>query len=66
VHTTFWLGGQPLQKPRRRWEDNIVMDLKEIVFGDVDWIGSGQGQVVGSCEHGNEPSGSINCGKFLD
>jgi hypothetical protein len=23
---------------RRRWEDNIRMDLKEIGFGDVDWI----------------------------
>jgi hypothetical protein len=22
--------------------------------------------VVGSCEHGNEPSGSIKCGEFLD
>jgi hypothetical protein len=24
------------------------------------------GQVAGSCEHGNEPSGSIKCGEFLD
>ena len=24
------------------------------------------GQVVGCCEHGNESSGSIKCGKFLD
>jgi hypothetical protein len=23
---------------RRRWEDNIKMDLREIGFGDVDWI----------------------------
>jgi hypothetical protein len=23
-------------------------------------------QVAGSCEHGNEPSGSIKCGEFLD
>jgi hypothetical protein len=22
--------------------------------------------VAGSCEHGNEPSGSIECGEFLD
>ena len=28
--------------------------------------GSGQGQVAGTCEFGNEPSGSIKCGKFLD
>ena len=23
------------------------------------------GQVVGSCERGNEPSGSVSCGEFL-
>jgi hypothetical protein len=27
-----------LGRPRRRWEDNIKMDLSEIGFGDVDWI----------------------------
>jgi hypothetical protein len=31
-------GRRPLGKPRRRWEDNIKMDLGEIGFGDVDWI----------------------------
>jgi hypothetical protein len=31
-------GRRPLGKPRRRWEDNIRMDLREIEFGDVDWI----------------------------
>jgi hypothetical protein len=29
---------RPLGRPRRRWEDNIKLDLREIVFGDVDWI----------------------------
>jgi hypothetical protein len=38
VHTTFWLGGLKGGRPRRRWEDNIKMDLWEIGFGDVDWI----------------------------
>ena len=28
--------------------------------------GSGQGQVAGTCECGNEPSGPIKCGEFLD
>ena len=28
--------------------------------------GSEQGQVVGSCDHGNDPSGSTECGKFLE
>jgi hypothetical protein len=29
---------RPLGRPRRRWEDNIKMDLREIGFRDVDWI----------------------------
>jgi hypothetical protein len=31
-------GRRPLGRPRRRWEDSIKMDLREIGFGDVDWI----------------------------
>jgi hypothetical protein len=31
-------GRRQLGRPRRRWEDNIAMDLGEIGFGDVDWI----------------------------
>jgi hypothetical protein len=31
-------GRRPLGRPRRRWEDNIKMDLMEIGFGDLDWI----------------------------
>jgi hypothetical protein len=31
-------GRRPLRRPRRRWEDNIKVDLREIGFGDVDWI----------------------------
>jgi hypothetical protein len=31
-------GRRPLERPRRRWEDNIKMDLREIGFRDVDWI----------------------------
>jgi hypothetical protein len=32
----------------------------------LDRSGSGQGQVAGTCEYGNEPSDSINCGEFFD
>jgi hypothetical protein len=32
-------GKRPLGRPRRRWVDNIRMDLKEMEWGDVDWIG---------------------------
>jgi hypothetical protein len=31
-------GRRPLGRSRHRWEDNIKMDLREIEFGDVDWI----------------------------
>jgi hypothetical protein len=31
-------GRRPPERPRRRWEDNILMDLKEIGVGDVNWI----------------------------
>jgi hypothetical protein len=31
-------GRRPLGSPRHRWEDNIKMYLREIGFGDVDWI----------------------------
>jgi len=32
----------------------------------LDRSDSGFGQVTGTCECGNEPSGSIKCGEFLD
>jgi hypothetical protein len=31
-------GRRPLGRHRCRWEDNIKMDLREIGFGDVEWI----------------------------
>jgi hypothetical protein len=31
-------GKRPLGRPRRRWEDNIEMDLREIGWGGMDWI----------------------------
>jgi hypothetical protein len=32
-------GKRPLGRPRRRWEDNIRMDLQEVGCGGMDWIG---------------------------
>ena len=32
----------------------------------LERAGSGQGQVAGTCECGNKPSGSIHCEEFLD
>jgi len=31
-------GRRPLGSPRRRWEDNIKMDLQEVGCGGMDWI----------------------------
>jgi len=61
-------GKRPLGRPRRRWEDNIKVDLKEVGCGGMDWIGLAQKRdrwpalvnvVMG-------PLGSIKCGEFLD
>jgi hypothetical protein len=35
-------GKRPLGRPGRRWMDNIGMDLGEVGWGDVDWIGLAQ------------------------
>ena len=61
-------GKRPLGRPRRRWEDNIKMDFQEVGGGlwGLDGVGSGYGQVAGTCVYGNEPSGSIKCVEFLD
>jgi hypothetical protein len=55
-----------LGRLRRRWKDNIRMDLGKIGRKFVEFMHvSGQGPVAGCCEHGNEPSGSIKGGKFF-
>ena len=39
IHTGFWWGNlrdRPLGIPRRRWEDNIKMNIQEV--GRMDWI----------------------------
>jgi len=51
-------GKRPLWSPRRRWEDNIKMDLQELGCGCMDWIELAHDrEVAGTCECGNEPSG---------
>jgi hypothetical protein len=49
----------PVGRPRRRWENNIKMYLKDIEYNVVDSVA-----VAFSCERDNEPSGSerrISC-----
>jgi hypothetical protein len=44
------------------------MDLQEVGCGVKEWIELAQDRekVVGTCECGNELSGTIKCGEFLD
>jgi hypothetical protein len=35
-------GKRPLGRSRRRWENNIKMDLQEVGIGSMDWIGLAQ------------------------
>ena len=57
-----------LGRPRRRWEDNIKMDLQEGCCGGyrLDRACSGEETLLGPCECGNEPSGSIKRDEILD
>jgi hypothetical protein len=52
---------RPLESPIRGWMDNIKMDLGEIEWGGVEWIG-----LESSCECRNEPSGSIKFWEVLE
>jgi hypothetical protein len=48
-----------LGRPRHRWEDGIVMDLREMGWEcGVDSVSSEWGPVAGSSEHGDESSSS--------
>jgi hypothetical protein len=38
-------GKRPLGRPRRRWVDNIKLDLREIGWYSVDWIDLAQDQL---------------------
>jgi hypothetical protein len=58
-------GRKPLGRPRRRWVDNIRMDLAEVGWGDVDCIGLSQDRDRW-CEFGIEPSGSIKCWETIE
>jgi hypothetical protein len=59
-------GKRPLGRPRRGWEDNIKADLQEVGCIGMDWIELVQDRDRWRAECGNEPSGSIKCGEFLD
>ena len=61
-------GKRPLGRPRRRWEDNIKMDLKEMGCEGMDWIELSQDRdrwraLVNAVMN---LRGSIKYGEFLD
>jgi hypothetical protein len=61
-------GRRPLGRPRRRWLDNIRMDLIEVGWGDVDWIGLAQDRDRWRAlvYFGIEPSDSIKCWETIE
>jgi hypothetical protein len=38
----FVAGVRSLGRPRRRWEDNVRMDLQKVEWAGMDWIGLAQ------------------------
>jgi hypothetical protein len=60
-------GKRPLLRPRRRYEDNIRMDLVKRdgrMWTGFVWFRTGT--MTGCCEHDNEPLGSAKGGYFHD
>ena len=40
-------GERPLGRPRRRWEDNIRMNLEKISINVGNWVDSDQDRIIG-------------------
>jgi hypothetical protein len=60
-------GKRPLGRPRHRWDNNIKKDFQEVVWRA--WTGLMWLRIVTDCglsKYGNEASGSIKFGEFLD
>ena len=63
IVTGKYSGNRPLERPRRRWEDNIRMDLEELRINAGNWVDSAQDRgywkaLVNAAL--NEPPGSIS------
>jgi hypothetical protein len=60
-------GRSPLERPKQRWENNIKMNLRVVEWEHgLDGYGLGLRKVAGSCECGNELSGSTKYRDFLE
>jgi len=57
-----------LGRHKPRWEDNIMMDVQEVGWGDMDSIDPAQDRdrLRALANWDKEPSGSIKCGEFLE
>jgi hypothetical protein len=64
AYTGFWWGNLR-ERLRRRWKDNIKMDLQEVGCWGIDCVEMTEDRDR-TCECGNELSGSIQCEEFLD
>jgi hypothetical protein len=57
------VGGPEIKtgRQRRRWGDNIKLDLRELEIDGANWIQLGRDRVpvTGFCGHGDEPLGSM-------
>ena len=58
-HSFSVVGNRPSERPRRRWKDNIRIDLEEIDANVGNWVDSAQ---ESPCECDIEPPGSISHG----
>jgi hypothetical protein len=59
-------GKRPLGRPRRRWVDNIKIDLREIGWDGMDWIDLAQDRNQWRALVSTVPSGSIKCWQVLE
>jgi hypothetical protein len=61
-------GKRPLGRPRRRWVDNIRIDLGEVGWVDVDWIDLAKDRNRWSALVNSvlNPSGSMKCWETID
>ena len=61
-----WYAVWALERPRRRLNDNIKMDVKSFGKAWTGLIWLKKWTMAGSCKHDTEPSGSIKGGGYLD
>ena len=73
AYAGFWCGNlrerNHLEDPGvdgRRITLRRIFRMWDVGVHGLDRVGLGQGQVAGTCECGNEPSGYGRCGEFLD